>query len=128
MSQSRREFFKTLVVGAGATLASQAISSVALGQGRKRGGAAGAGGELALVTPGQGMAASVNYVHKTADIKDAKLQIERQGVKFLEQKCSNCILYTKHGMQGGEEVGKCQLFANQVVKASGWCTSWAKKA
>jgi hypothetical protein len=129
MSQSRREFFKTLMIGAGATIATQSLSNIALAEGRRRGGESGAtGGDLPLVTPGQGMAASVNYVHKGSDIKDAKLKVDRQGVKFADQKCSSCILYTKHGVQGGEEVGKCQLFANQLVKASGWCTSWAKKS
>jgi len=128
MSQSRREFFKHLVVGAGAAMAAQTVASVSMAQGRRRGGDAGSsGGELPLVAPGQGMAASVNYVHRTADIKDAKLKVDRQGVKFLDQNCTNCILYAKHGTLGGEEVGKCQLFANQLVKGPGWCTSWAKK-
>jgi hypothetical protein len=128
MTQSRRDFFKNAILGAGAVVATQAISGLALAQGRKRGAEGAAAGELALVTPGQGMAASVNYVHKTSDIKDAKLQTERQGVKFAEQKCTNCILYTTHGNKDGQEVGKCQLFANQVVKSTGWCTSWAKKS
>jgi len=124
--QSRRAFFKQMIFGASAALAAQTLASVSLAQGRKRGGNA-ASGELPLVTPGQGMAASVNYVHQGSDLKNEKLKVDRQGVKFADQKCANCILYSKHGIQGGVEVGKCQIFANQVVKATGWCTSWAKK-
>lgn len=127
MKTARRDFFKKALFGAGAAVATLGLPQVVLGQRRPRGGDA-AKAELKLVTPGQGMAASVNYVHKASDIKDSKIMLDRQGVKFKDQNCTNCILYTKHGMQGGEEVGKCQLFANELVKGSGWCTSWAKKA
>lgn len=137
MNSSRRDFFKNLVgmVGAGA-LFPTLLSSVSRAAEEKRrgkpgeGAAAGAGGDanLPLVQPGVGMAASLNYVHNNKDIKDAKLKTERQGVKFEQQRCQGCMLYTKVGMKNGEEVGKCQLFANQLVKSSGWCTSWTKKA
>jgi len=120
----RRDFFKKLGLATLAVVTSQNLFA----QTRKKKEEAAAGGDLPLVTPGQGMAASVNYVHNVADIKDAKLKMDRQGVKFQDQKCANCMLYSKHGTQGGVEVGKCQLFPNQVVKATGWCTSWAKKA
>lgn len=126
MSTSRRVFFKNMILGAGAAVTAQILASVSLAQGRRRSGDA-ASGDLPLVTPGQGMAASVNYVHQGSDIKDEKLKVDRQGVKFADQKCASCILYAKHGTQGGIEVGKCQLFANHVVKSTGWCTSWAKK-
>lgn len=88
----------------------------------------GSDGDLTLVQPGQGMAASVNYHHKTSDVKDAKLKTDRQGMAFNQQRCSNCMLYSKHGMKDGSEVGKCTLFPNQVVKGEGWCSSWAKKS
>jgi len=129
MNQNRREFFKKVIIGAGSVAAAAALPETVIAQGRRGKEAAVAGGsDLPLVTPGQGMAASVNYQHKGSDIKDAKLKTDRQGVKFTDQKCANCMLYTKHAMQGSEEVGKCQLFANQLVKSTGWCTSWAKKA
>jgi hypothetical protein len=38
------------------------------------------------------------------------------------------MLYTKEKGAGAAEVGKCQLFAGQLVKGQAWCTSWAKKA
>lgn len=130
MQNSRRDFFKKVAGIASAVVVAPAVvnglfSSVANAEG-KRGGAAGGG--LPLVEPGKDMAATVNYVHNAKDIKDAKLKTERQGVKFEQQNCAGCMLYTKEGMQGGVEVGKCSIFAGKVVKSTGWCTSWAKKA
>lgn len=132
MSQcnSRRQFVKLALGVSGLALLSPAV----LGQERRRGGkpgaAAGAGGDtnLPLVKPGEGMAASVRYVHKNTEVKDASLKVDRAGVPFAKQTCSTCMLYTKAGMKDGEEVGKCTLFAGQLVKGGGWCASWAKKA
>lgn len=131
MKTTRRAFFKFGLGWMGAGLVAPSfLSSFALAEERRRpkkpGGEA-ANAALKLVEPGKGMAASVNYVHKTSDIKDVKHKSDRQGVPFAQQKCQNCMLYTKSGTLDGGEVGKCQLFADGVVKASGWCTSWAKK-
>lgn len=93
--------------------------------------AAGGGeGDLALplVKPGEGMAGSVNYQHNHKNIKDKSLKIERQGVAFDKQHCKACMLFTPVGKKAGEDVGKCTLFAGQLVKAEGWCASWSKKA
>ena len=125
MNSSRRAFFKNILFGAGALALSNTVLQQAWAE-RKRGG--GAGAALVLVKPGAGMAAGVNYVHNASEVKEAKLKTERQGVKFENQKCANCMLYTKHGELDGKEVGKCTLFANEVVMATGWCTTWAKKA
>lgn len=122
---SRRGFMKFFGIASVAALV-PAIATAE--QKKKKGGAAAAGGDLPLVTPGAGMAASVNYVHAHADMKKAELKTVRSGVAFDKQFCENCMLYSKHGTQGGEEVGKCTLFQGQVVKAKGWCNSWAKKA
>lgn len=83
---------------------------------------------MPLVQPGVGAAAPLNYVFNHKDIKDPKLKTERQGVAFEKQHCNGCMLYTKAGDKDGGEVGKCQLFAGQLVKGSSWCSSWAKKA
>ena len=40
------------------------------------------------------------------------------------QECSGCQLYTA----GSGGTGKCQLFAEGVVKETGWCASWAPRA
>jgi|GEM_PF-621789 len=92
--------------------------------------AAGASGDLALpwVKPGAGMAASVNYVEQKSEVKDEKLKTARQEVPFKDQKCSNCMLYSKVGDKDKKTAGKCTIFAGQLVAAEGWCTTWAKKA
>jgi hypothetical protein len=128
MAQSRRDFFKIssiAVLSFGAAMVAKVIPAFAEERRRPRGG--GSGGELPLVKPGVGMAASVNYAEKHSDVKDPKLKVVRQGVPFEKQFCNSCVLYTKHGERNGKEVGVCTLFANQLVKGEGWCTSWAKK-
>ncbi len=114
MNSSRRDFFKQM---AGAIVAApivmNALTSIK----------AFAADAVKFVIPGQGMAASINYVE---DKKTAKkeLQIERQGVKFAEQKCMNCAIYTKQD----DKSGKCALFPAEMVKPAAWCSSWSKKA
>jgi len=128
VKMERRNFLKMLVVAAGAA---SVLPRVALAEERRRGGAAGgaaAGGELPLVEPGKGMAKSLNYVHQGSQIKDPALKTERQGVPFAKQDCKGCQFYTANGKKGADDVGKCSLFPNQVVKSTGWCSSWAKKA
>lgn len=128
---TRRDFLKFAAVG-GASLF--AMTAIANAEEKRRAGkpadAAAAGGDsaLPLVKPGEGMAAGVNYQDDKAKVKDAALKIDRQGVKFADQKCSNCALYQAAGKKDGAEVGKCSLFANQLVKANSWCGSWNKKA
>lgn len=121
---NRRQFI-SYVMGmvAGLSLVLPALAA----RRKKEEGSSAASENLPLVKPGEGMAATVSYVHVNTEIKDPKLRVERQGVKFEDQKCASCILYTKHGTLNGEEVGKCSIFPNQLVKATGWCTSWAKK-
>lgn len=40
-----------------------------------------------------------------------------------DQHCENCVLY----QAGTEGRGKCGLFAEGLVSAKGYCTSWSKK-
>lgn len=124
---SRRQALKQLAVAAGLAV----LAPKAMAEKRRSSGGGGAGGgadaNLPLVKPGQGMAASINYVEKHADLKDASLKTVRQGVAWEKQYCNNCMLYTAAGKRDGKEVGKCTLFQGQVVKGEGWCASWAKK-
>jgi hypothetical protein len=122
MSQTRRNFLKTAAV----TLLIPALAQAEQKRGKKP--SAGGDADLPLVEPGKGMAQSLNYANTHADVKDAALKIDRGGLPFAKQFCSGCILYTAAGKKGAEEVGKCTLFAGQVVKANAWCQSWAKKA
>lgn len=79
---------------------------------------------LPMVKPGEAAAVAVNYVAKHSDIKDSALKVERMGVPFEKQFCSNCMLFTK---DGAGDAGKCPIFANQQVAGAAWCSSWAKK-
>jgi hypothetical protein len=132
MNSTRRQFMKIA-----ATFGSLAVLMPTLTQAaeeRRKAkpaeSAAGAGGDLdlPLVKPGVGMAAGVNYQHSQKDIKDKTLKVERQGVAFDKQHCNACMLFTGVGKKGADEVGKCTLFAGQLVKGQGWCASWSKKA
>lgn len=137
-NNSRRRFFIRMGQMLGlAAIAPALFSAKVFAEERRRarpseGGAAPAagGGDLALpmVEPGKGAAVAVNYHHKHADVKDPAVKVERAGVPFEKQFCTGCGFYTKVGIKGGEEVGKCQIFPNQLVKGSAWCSSWNKKA
>lgn len=125
---SRRSFVKIALTAVGAALLMPSFGSAQEKRRAKPG--AGGGGDLGLpyVEPGKGMAASVNYQFDHSAVKDAALKVDRGGVKFADQHCANCMLYTKVGMKDGGEVGKCTLFAGQLVKGTAWCSSWSKKA
>jgi hypothetical protein len=132
---SRRRFFIQVGQALGLAMVAPALfSSTAMAEERRRarseGGtpAAATGGDLPMVEPGKGPAAAVSYVYKHSDVKDPALKVERGGVPFEKQHCANCSFYTKHAVKGGEEVGKCQIFPNQLVKSTAWCSTWNKKA
>lgn len=136
-SSSRRQFFKIAAAFGGLALLMPTLAKAAEERRRAKpaepaaGAAPAAGGgdtNLPLVKPGEGMAASLHYVHNHKDLKDKSLMVERQGVPFEKQHCAACMLFTPAGKKNGEEVGKCQLFAGQLVKGTGWCTSYTKKA
>lgn len=119
---SRRHFVKIAATALGGLV----ILPQLVNAQEKRRAKPGAGGDAALpfVQPGVGMAASVNYQTDHNAVKDASLKVDRSGVKFADQHCEKCMLYTK--VDGTS--GKCTLFANQRVKNNAWCSSWAKKA
>ncbi len=117
MNNSRRQFFKQALGVVGAVVAAPTLLKVLLPS------VAQAQGALTFVEPGKGMAASVGYVDDKKKL-DKKDQIERAGVKFANQKCSTCALFTKDTSSVN---GKCALFPNQLVKPDGICRSWAKK-
>jgi High potential iron-sulfur protein len=61
---------------------------------------------------------------------DAK---EAQAVKYVEDAskakgavpgstCANCAVYQG---RSGAPTGPCQIFPGKLVKAAGWCSSWA---
>lgn len=91
------------------------------------GGAAGTAAALTLVDEKSQMATVLKYQHDASKVP-AALRVPKQGVAGKDQLCSNCMFYAKAGDIKGDEVGKCQLIPQGVVKAKGWCTSWMKKA
>jgi len=127
---NRRQLLTTLVTATGLA----AIMPVIARAERKRGGGDTAGGSAGaqLVDPKDAQAKAVSYAHAHKDITDKKIQTERQGMKWADQKCSNCAFYdkTKETTAGGKKAGPCQMpfAAGKVVAADGWCTSWAKKS
>lgn len=117
INNSRRNFFKQAVGVLGGLIAAPALlrtlmSSIAHAE------------EIKYVKPGVGLAGSVNYNDDRTKVKK-ELQADRAGVKFKDQKCSACMLYTKDSKGGA--YGKCSLFPNETVKADAWCASWSKK-
>lgn len=128
---NRRNFFQTMVAGAGLlTIASTFKTQKANAEERRRGGGA-AAATPSLVDPKEASAKAVNYVHKHADLKDKALQLDRQGVKWIDQKCHACNFFVANGDKkvGGMTTGGCSMpFAkDKLVSADGWCSTWAKK-
>lgn len=129
---NRRSFIQSAGFTIGALTLLPAIVSA---EERRRGGAAPAaaiGGALKLVDPKDSAAKAVNYVHSNKDIKDATLKVERAGVKFEAQNCSNCSFFIadKQTTVDGKKAAPCQMpfAAGKLVSATGWCTTWAKKS
>ncbi|MCB0348544.1 MAG: high-potential iron-sulfur protein [Bdellovibrionales bacterium] len=122
---NRRNFFKVAASALGLAVVSGSLTSVfAQGRKKKEAPSAAASGKPSMVEPGKGMAANVNYQEDHKNVKDNSLKVDKQGVKWADQHCANCVLYTK----SGDGTGKCTLFPGQLVKDTGWCTSWSKKA
>lgn len=134
MKLSRRVFFSrvTGALAVGALVKSLPVSVLAQERRRGRpaeGKATGAKEELSwpLVDPKAPMAKGVSYVEDKAQIKDAKLKTERQGVTFDKQFCDNCSFYKEVGKKDGKTVGTCTIFAKQIVLDKAWCQTWNKK-
>ena len=127
---NRRTFFQATLLSVGAVVG---FSALARAEERRRGGSpSGAAAGAVLVSPQDPAAKGVNYVELNTNIKDAKLQTERSGVKFKDQHCKNCAFYQKdkETKVSGKTAAPCQMpFATgKYVTAEGWCTSWAKKS
>ena len=65
-------------------------------------------------------ARALGYRHATSDVDQAAFPRHE-----LDQKCSNCALYTGGG---GDQWGGCDIFPGKLVNADGWCNAWAPKA
>jgi hypothetical protein len=135
---SRRQFFTRAGQVFGIALVAPSIlsSTVFAAEERRRArptegaaaGGAGAGADKPMVDPKSDQAKAVHFVTKKADVKDAALKTERNGVPFDKQFCNGCQFYVPAGKKGGGEVGSCQILSGNLVPSQGWCTTWAKKA
>lgn len=124
---NRRSFIQTALTVTGALALFPIIGN---SEERRRGGGAAAAAGLVLIDPKDSQAKALNYAHEHKDIKDKSLQTDRSGVKWIDQNCQGCSFYIKEkeGKASGKTAAPCQLLANKAVTASGWCSSWAKKA
>lgn len=124
---NRRLFFQTIFSAVGLSILYPVLAEAE----RRRGGGSGATAGAALIDPKSAAAKSVNYVHNLKEIKDKKLQTDRSGVSFAQQRCDACAFYQKdkETTVAGKKAAPCQMpfAAGKVVAAEGWCTSWAKK-
>lgn len=129
---SRRSFFSTLFKTAAVV---SLLPGWAVAERRRapRGGGAAAGAagsaNLPWAKATDAGPSAVNYHASYKDVKEAKHKIERSKVAFgPQQVCSTCTLYTAAGKKDSKDAGKCTLFANALVPADAWCSSWTKKA
>lgn len=98
---SRRQLLKRLTLGATAFTAATAL------QPRPASAA-----DAKAISPDDPAAKAVSYVENAAQAKGAT----------PGSNCANCGLY--QGASGSPQ-GPCQLFGGKLVKAAGWCSSWA---
>ncbi len=101
--ESRRRLLKRLTLGV-------ALAPVAASLWRQ---ALAADGPL--VSPDDPTAKALKYVSDVSQSKDAK----------PGSSCANCQFY--QGAAGSAQ-GPCLVFTGKSVKATGWCSSWTKKA
>jgi hypothetical protein len=65
-----------------------------------------------LLSPDSKEAKAVKYVEDASRAKGA----------LPGSTCANCAVYQGHT---GSATGPCQIFPGKLVKAAGWCSSWA---
>lgn len=124
---NRRDFIQQAIAMTGLVAL---LPALAHSEERRRGGGSAAAAPALVLAESKGAQESaLNYVVNHADVKDKALQTEKNGVKWVDQKCQNCAFYQKdkETMVGGKKAAPCQLLPNKAVVPSGWCTSWAKK-
>ncbi len=116
---SRREFFRTLLIGFGAVgtsklnwiWAAAAKKEEAVPAGKK------------AVPESDSLASQLGYKEDASKVDVKKFpQLNTAAGKL--QNCANCMFYTPENGSWG----KCQLIQSGLVKGKGWCMSWAKKA
>ncbi len=78
------------------------------------------GGAMPRLSEDDPQAKSLAYVHNAEDV------IASDQLRYASgQECSNCQLY--QGTANDEWAG-CPLFAGKLVKGTGWCTAYVRRA
>ena len=72
------------------------------------------------------MAKSLNYC-ENADKGKAKICPTRKEKDRKDQYCDGCQFYTGAGKKGKDDVGNCTILQGNLVKAKGWCNTFAKR-
>ena len=98
-SSTRRGFLHKWLLGA--TLAPVALTRLTVS----------VAADQPLLSPDDPAAAKLKYTEDAGKEKNAK-----------GNKCATCSLY--EGTYNSTQ-GPCQIFPDKLVKAAGWCTSWA---
>ena len=98
-NRTRRRFLQKWVLGA--TLTPLALTRLSTSQ----------AADQPLLSPDDPAAVKVKYTEDAAKEKSAK-----------GNKCATCGLY--EGTYNSTQ-GPCQIFPDKLVKAAGWCSSWA---
>ncbi|MCX7978686.1 MAG: high-potential iron-sulfur protein [Bdellovibrionaceae bacterium] len=117
IDRNRRQFLKTLALGAATFSVGSLLSSLFSGRSSQA-----FASDLPEVAENDPTAIALGYVSngKKADIKKfPKAKDAHSGT----QKCANCMFFSNE--KAGK--GSCQLFPGKLVKSAGWCNSWAKK-
>jgi len=111
LNQDRRGFFKW----AGTAVAAVAASSIfPFARARAQ--------ELKALDEKDPVAMALGYACEASKV-DTKKWTKRAGKDGKTQFCDNCMFYS--APKGN--MGKCQIFPNNMVCAKGWCNSWSKK-
>ena len=74
--------------------------------------------ELPLVDENGAQAMALGYRHDATTVDTAKFANYVEG-----SSCSGCQLFSG----GDAEEGPCAIFPGHQVKATGWCSAWAKR-
>lgn len=98
-NQSRRNFVQKLALGT--ALAPLALARLTASQ----------AADQPLLSPDDPAAVKVKYTEDATKEKNT-----------MGHKCATCALY--EGTYNSTQ-GPCQIFPDKLVKAAGWCSSWA---
>lgn len=99
----------------GALAALALVSTRALAQAQKKGGAA-----APRLEENDPQAQALGYKHDAANVDKAKFPNYQSG-----QVCANCNFYKA---KETDPWGPCDIFAGRQVSAKGWCAGWVKRA